>query len=266
MTFRRIRILLLLGALAAAIGLTWLEQSMVRAWRAPLQVAVIPINGDGSEQARATIGALQASDFDDINTFLRREIARYGVRQSKAMVVSVLPEVHGQPPAPPRDGSVLKTVWWSLKLRWWVYRQSGVWLPQLGTIKLFVLYHAPEDGVALEHSLGLQKGMIGVVHAFADPGQAGQNSIVIAHELLHTLGATDKYAAGGTPIYPQGYADPELPQFMPRHQAEIMAGRLVNGAGQPVMPPGLERCVIGPQTAHEINLDEGFRQRYSASR
>ena len=48
MTFRRIRILLLLGVLAAAISLTWLEQSMVRGWRAPLEVVVIPINGDGS--------------------------------------------------------------------------------------------------------------------------------------------------------------------------------------------------------------------------
>jgi len=266
MTFRRIRILLLLGALVAAIGLTWLEQSMVRAWRAPLLVDVIPINGDGSEQAREAIAALRSSDFEDVNLFLRREIERYGVRQSQAMRVSVLEEVHALPPNPPRDGNVLKTVWWSLKLRWWVYRQSGAWLPQLGRIKLFVLYHAPEDGLALEHSLGLQKGLIGVVHAFADPRQARQNNVVIAHELLHTLGATDKYAADGTPVYPQGYADPELPQFVPRQKAEIMAGRLVNGAGNLVMPSSLERCVIGPQTAHEINLDEGFRRQFSASR
>ena len=34
MTFRRVRILILLGILAAAISLTWLEQSLVRSWRA----------------------------------------------------------------------------------------------------------------------------------------------------------------------------------------------------------------------------------------
>lgn len=266
MTFRRIRILLLLGALLAAIGLTWLEQYMVRSWRVPLRVAVMPINGDGSAQAREMIRTLKASDFADIDHFLLRETARYGLQLPQATEFMVLPELHEPPPAPPRDRSVLKTVWWSLQLRWWVYRQSDAWLPQLGTIKLFVLYHAPEDGVALEHSLGLRKGLIGVVHAFADPGQARQNNIVIAHELLHTLGATDKYAADGMPIYPQGYADPELPQFVPRQAAEIMAGRMVNGAGLPVMPPGLERCVIGPQTAREINLDEGFRHRFSAFR
>ena len=263
MTFRRLRILLLLGVLAAAISLTWLEQSMVRGWRAPLDVAVIPINGDGSQQATEMIRALRASDFDDINRFLQRETARYGVRQSPAMRASLLPELKQKPPAPPRDGNVLKIVFWSLQLRWWVYHHSDAWLPQLGTIKLFVLYHAPQDGLALEHSLGLQKGLIGVVHAFADTRQTRQNNIVIAHELLHTLGATDKYDAGGKPIYPQGYAEPELPQHLPRQQAEIMAGRLVNAAGRLVMPPSLEQCVIGAMTAHEINVDEGFRQRFA---
>ena len=266
MTFRRIRILLLLGVLAAALSFTWLEQSMVRAWRVPLNVTVIPINGDGSPEASETIRALQASDFNDINAFLERETARYGVKQSPAMEVTLLPELKQKPPAPPRDGSVLKTVFWSLQLRGWVYQQSDAWLPQLGTIKLFVLYHAPQDGVALAHSLGLQKGLIGVVHAFADPGQTRQNNIVIAHELLHTLGATDKYDAEGRPVYPQGYADPDLPQLMPRRAAEIMAGRLVNAAGRLVMPPSLEQCVIGAMTAHEINFDEGFRRRFASTR
>jgi hypothetical protein len=262
MTFRRFRILFLLGVLAAAVGLTWLEQTMVRAWRAPLDVAVIPINGDGSPEAAETIRALRASDFDDIDAFLEREIVRYGVKQVPAMQVTLLPELKEKPPAPPRDGSVLKTIYWSLQLRWWVYRQSDAWLPQLGTVKLYVLYHAPQDGVALEHSLGLQKGLIGVVHAFADPRQTSQNNIVIAHELLHTLGATDKYDAEGKPVYPQGYAEPELPPHLSRHQAEIMAGRLVNAAGRTVMPASLEQCVIGAMTAHEINLDEGFRLRF----
>ncbi|MGK2951900.1 MAG: hypothetical protein ACSLEZ_05890 [Thiobacillus sp.] len=264
MTFRRLRILLLLGVLAAAAGLTWLEQTVVRSWRAPLEVVVSPINGDGSSEAAAAILALRADGFDDINAFVEREIARYGVRQSPAMQVTLLPEIKVIPPVPPRDGSVLKTVLWTLQLRWWVYRQSDAWLPQLGTIKLFVLYHAPQDGVALAHSLGLQKGLIGVVHAFADPLQMRQNNIVIAHELLHTLGATDKYDAQGRPVYPQGYAEPDLPQLMPRHEAEIMAGRLVNAAGRVAMPPSLDQCVIGAMTAHEINLDEGFRRRFAS--
>src|SRR5512139_3174617 len=265
MTFRRLRILLLLGVLAAVAGLTWLEQTMVRAWRVPLGVEVIPVNGDGSREAAETIRTLHAGDFDDVGVVLRRETARYGVKLPQAMQVSLLPESRAIPPAPPRDGNVLKTIFWSLKLRWWVYRQSGEPLPQPGTIKLFLLYHAPQDGVALAHSLGLQKGLIGVVHVFADPGQMRQNNIVVAHELLHTLGATDKYEAGGMPRYPEGYAEPELPQFVKRHEAEIMAGRLVDANGQAVMPSGLERCVVGPLTAYEIGLDAAFRRRFQPS-
>jgi len=264
MTFRRFRILILLGVLAAAASLTWLEQSMVGSWRAPLEVAVVPINGDGSSEAGEMIHALKVSDFDEINAFLERESTRYGLKLSPAMQVRLLPALDEQPPAPPRDGSVLKTIFWSLELRWWVYRQSGEWLPQLGTVKLFVLYHKPQDGIALEHSLGLQKGLIGVVHAFADPRQTQQNNIVIAHELLHTLGAADKYDAEGRPVYPQGYAESELPPHLPRREAEIMAGRLVNAAGRLVMPLSLEQCVIGAMTAHEINFDEGFRRRFQA--
>lgn len=264
MSFRRLRILLLLGVLAAAAGLTWLEQTLVRAWRTPLEVAVVPINGDGSPAAAQTIRALQASDFDDIDAFLVRESARYGVKLSPAMQVSLLPALDEMPPVPPRDGSVLKTVFWSMQLRWWVYHQSGQVLPELGTVKLFVLYHAPQDGVALEHSLGLQKGLIGVVHAFADPRQARQNNLVIAHELLHTLGATDKYGAEGRPTYPEGVADPSRPPDAPQHAAEIMAGRYVNAAGRVVMPASLEQCVIGAKTAHEINFDAGFQRRFGS--
>jgi hypothetical protein len=262
--FRRIRILLLLGVLAAVLSFNWLEQFMARGWRLPLDVAVTPINADGSAAAAEAIRSLKARDFADVDTFLERETARYGAPLSPAAAFTLKPELREQPPAPPTDGSVLKTVWWSLRLRSWVYRQSGQWLPQFGRINLFLLYHAPQDGVPLAHSLGLQKGLIGVVHVFADPRQARQNNIVVAHELLHTLGATDKYGAGGRPLYPQGYAEPELPPSVPRHEAEIMAGRLLAANGEAMMPDSLQRCVIGPQTAREINLDEAFRRRYGS--
>jgi hypothetical protein len=41
-----------------------------------------------------------------------------------------------------------------------------------------------------------------------------------------------------------------------------MAGRFVAPSGRPVMPSGLERCVIGPLTAYEIGLDVAFRRRF----
>lgn len=261
--FRRIRILLLLGVLVLALGLTTLERFMVREWRAPLDVAIYPINGDGSAVAADYIRALEPQDFADINTFLVRETARYGVPQKLAMMLSLEPEMRDKPPAPPTDRSALKTMAWSLKLRWWTYRHSGQPRPQLGKIRVYVLYHQPMRGMALPHSLGLQKGLIGVVHAFADTRQTAQNNIVIAHEILHTLGATDKYDAEGRPIYPIGYAEPELPESIRRREAEIMAGRIALPDGRIVMPDSLDKCIIGAATAQEINLNEAFRNNYA---
>ncbi len=259
MSFRRIRILLLLGVLVLTLGLTSLERFMVREWKAPLDVAVYPINGDGSEEAADYISALSAADFLDINAFLVRETHRYGLQQRVAMTLSLEPEMKASPPPPPKDRNVFKTMAWSLNLRWWAYQHSPSKWPQLGKIRIYVLYHRAQSGKALEHSLGLQKGLIGVVHAFAHPQQTAQNNIVIAHELLHTLGATDKYDAEGRPIYPIGYAEPELPQAARRHEAEIMAGRIALPDGRNLMPDSLAQCVIGSTTAHEINLNEAFR-------
>ena len=259
MSFRRIRILLLLGVLVLTLGLTSLERFMVREWRAPLDVAIYPINGDGSEAAADYIRALQAADFAEINAFLVRETHLYGLQQRVSMTLKLEPEMQVSPPPPPKDRNVLKTMAWSLQLRWWTYQHSGQMWPQLGKIRIYVLYHEAKPGKALEHSLGLQKGLIGVVHAFADAKQTAQNNIVIAHEMLHTLGATDKYDPDGRPVYPIGYAEPELPQHLRRREAEIMAGRIALSDGRNVMPDSLAQCVIGSTTAHEINLNEAFR-------
>ena len=81
---------------------------------------------------------------------------------------------------------------------------------------------------------------MGVVHLFATRSQDDQNAIVTAHELLHTFGATDKYAGSGAPLFPVGYAEPERVPRYPQRYAEIMAGRV------PLAPdaPGYARRLV----------------------
>ena len=98
-----------------------------------------------------------------------------------------------------------------------------------------------------------------MVHAYASDAQASQNNIVIAHELLHTLGATDKYDSVGMPIFPEGFGDSEQTNRYPQQYAEIMAGRVAIAPGRAEMPDGLEACVIGYRTANEINWTGAFR-------
>jgi hypothetical protein len=92
-----------------------------------------------------------------------------------------------------------------------------------------------------------------VVHAFADPAMSGSNNIVIAHELLHTVGASDKYdLSSGAPIYPGGFGDRGRQPLYPQDDAEIMAGRRALSEREWEMPRSLREVVVGPETALEI--------------
>jgi len=73
------------------------------------------------------------------------------------------------------------------------------------------------------------------------------------HELLHTLGATDKYdLSNNQPLFPDGYAEPELTPLHPQLKAEIMGGRIPLSQLKAIIPSSLAKTVIGPKTANEI--------------
>jgi hypothetical protein len=118
---------------------------------------------------------------------------------------------------------------------------------------MFVLYHDPATLERAPDSHGLQKGLLGIVHAFADPAMTGSNNIVIAHEFLHTVGASDKYDLGsGAPLFPSGFADRDRTPLYPQDRAEIMAGRRALTVSEWEMPRTLREVVVGPETALEI--------------
>ena len=125
--------------------------------------------------------------------------------------------------------------------------------PPSSDVEIFVRYFDPDATPRLAHSLGLQKGLIGVVNAFADREQAGSNKVIIAHELLHTLGASDKYdPSTGQPIFPSGYAEPDANPPLPQKLAELMAGRIPVSTAQSQIPHSLDEVIIGTKTAQEI--------------
>ncbi len=74
----------------------------------------------------------------------------------------------------------------------------------------------------------------------------------IVHELMHTLGATDKYGQANMPVHPQGYAEPYRDPLYPQRKAEIMGGRIPLSAHKSKMPEKLGEVVVGEYTATEI--------------
>jgi hypothetical protein len=92
-----------------------------------------------------------------------------------------------------------------------------------------------------------------LAHLYAGANASGTNQVVLTHELLHTLGATDKYdRTTGAPLVPVGLGDPELSPLFPQTTAEIMAGRIAVSTADGVMPDSLGSVVVGPDTAREI--------------
>ena len=251
--FRTLRILTLLIILFLVAAGTYLTQLRSTDWDRPLAVAIYPINGDGSAVSSEYINELTLENFKNIETFFVDEAAQYGLplkHPVELVMGSVLSEL---PPEPPMDRNILEVMWWSLKIRFWARGIAKEYGPP-ADIQVFVLFHDPEISPRLAHSLGLQKGLLGVVHAFANRRQDGGNNMVIAHELLHTLGATDKYdLQTNQPIFPIGFAEPEKNPVLPQEYAEIMAGRIPISEDQAEQPASLAQVVVGEYTALEIH-------------
>jgi hypothetical protein len=252
-TFKRIRVAILLWVLATVALATWHQSRAVADWTSPLQLTLYPINGDGTREVADYIAGLRQDRFEDITRFLDDEAKAYDVSTTPLVYLSLGPEKTAVPPAPPRGGSRLDIILWSLQLRWWLHETVSSFGLDRRHIRIFVVYHRGQDNVPLSHSFGLQKGLVGVVNAFAVPDQDGANSMVITHELMHTLGATDKYGRAGQPRFPDGYADPEKEPRYPQDYAEIMAGRIATSATTSEIPADLGQCIIGPETAAEIH-------------
>jgi hypothetical protein len=255
--FKAVRITILLLILAFVAISTWLTQARSTDWNNSLWVKVYPINADGSEASARYIAALETADFADIETFIAREVERHGRTLARPVRIELGREVREQPPAIGADFGTLDIMLWSLKMRWWASRTAGEQDAITPDVRIFVRYHEPQDAYVLENSVGLQKGMVGIVNARASRRHRGMNNVVIAHEFLHTLGATDKYdPATGQPTAPQGLAEPERDPLYPQRYAEIMGGRIARAPDDAIVPQSLRYVLIGPQTAAEIRLTD----------
>jgi len=253
--FRFVRItILVLILINVAVG-TWLTRVRSTSWEHPLRVMIFPINADASTATADYIAGLRSEAFQPIAAFVRREGQRYDVSTYSPVDVYLGAEISARPPDPPFGGGTLQIALWSLQMRLWAWRNAQFSGPA-PDVRVFVLYHDPEQTTRVAHSLGLQKGLIGVVNAFASKQQQEQNNVVIAHELLHTVGATDKYDTGSAsnmPAFPDGYAEPDKVPVLPQDYAEIMGGRIPLSPREAEMPDSLDRVVVGETTAREIN-------------
>lgn len=248
-----IRIAFLVFVLATVAVGAWQTQSRTQSWQRTLDVIVYPVNGDRREITSAYIESLSNESFDSIRGFMRREAQRYKADLVTPVDVFLGPQVSTLPPAPPKGGATAGIIVWSLKLRFWAWRNDD-YPGSSPDIRIFAVFYDPATTQQVEHSVGLKEGLIGVANVFAVNHMTEENNVIVAHELLHTLGATDKYDPTTTqPLFPVGFADPEQSPLYPQKFAEIMAGRVPLSDTESDTPRNLELAIIGPKTAAEIN-------------
>ena len=253
---RNLRIAALLLILLFVALSTWFDRVYSTDWDAPLRITLQPINADRSSMSDRYIAALKNEDFAGIERFYAREAAHYRIKLDRPIRMTLRAPIEDHPPALSARPNVLSVMLWSLRLRLWSWRHAdGTQRPQ-PDIRLFLLYFDPERTPVLGHSVGLQKGLMGVVNVFAERHMNGSNTVVIAHELLHTLGATDKYGPGNNqPRFPDGYAEPDRQPRLPQQYAELMAGRIPLSETTAETPTSLDDVLIGPATAREIGWE-----------
>jgi hypothetical protein len=255
--FKAIRVSILLFILLFVALSTVLTKARSTDWNNSLWVKVYPINADGSAEASKYIAELASSDFAGIESFLQRETERYSKSVADPVRIELGSEIKQQPPELGKQPSMLSVMWWSLKMRWWAGSITDAQDRIEPDVRIFVRYHKPDFAVVLENSVGLQKGMVGIVNGYASRRHRGTNNVIIAHEFLHTLGATDKYRpSDGQPLGPDGLGEPDRNPLYPQRFAEIMGGRIALADNDAIIPKSLKYAVIGRLTASEINLSE----------
>ncbi|MGC3979843.1 MAG: hypothetical protein QM808_01110 [Steroidobacteraceae bacterium] len=253
--FRKLRIAILLIILVFVALNTVLDRFYSRSWQGPLQVALFPVNADGSKAATEFIRQLQPEDLQPLEAFFNNQAKLYYLPVDRPLRFTLAPVLSEPPPLPPEQGGVLVTMMWSLHLRWFTWRTPNPPGPT-PTIRMFMLFHDPARANVLQDSTGLEKGLVGIAHLFASNSMARANLVIVAHELLHTLSATDKYdLETNLPVYPEGYAEPERQPRYPQERAELMAGRIAVSANRAEQADSLQQVMIGPITAREIGWD-----------
>ncbi len=251
--WRYIRIGILLFILATVAQTAWLAKSRTTEWKYGVRVAVYPIRGDDSAATAGYVDLLRQETFQPIAEFMSLEARRHGVALDTPVEIYLAPLIASPPPPAPHGAGTLSVMLWSLQMRYWAWSKDKFKGPK-PDVRMFVSYYDPVRTHRLAHSTGLQKGLIGVVNAFAHTQMDGSNNVVITHELLHTFGATDKYDfANNRPKFPDGYADAQAHPLHPQKQAELMAGRIPVSESQAEIPKSLRDIVIGVATAREIN-------------
>ncbi|MCU4578662.1 hypothetical protein KTJ34_14655 [Acinetobacter courvalinii] len=247
--WKNIRVAILLVVLLVVAVNAYRDQN--QDWNQPIHILLHPINADGRTTTQQYIRQLQQDDFAEVKQYLEKNSQQYR-GQSSYFMIQIGRELQQAPPKMAEQPSILNNILWSLKFRFYAWKQHQS-VDGSPSLTLYLNFYDPKQSRELKHSTALERGRIGSVNLFASPKQAAQNNVVLVHELLHGFGATDKYNLNnGEPIFPIGYAQADQQPLYPQTEAEIMGGRIPLSEHKSKMPNDLNETVISILTAREV--------------
>lgn len=163
------------------------------------------------------------------------------------------PVLGAKAPPPPPSPSFFS----NMQYAWSLSRYTGA-IDTLATLdadaydsRIYVSLRNGNRGNAVEGA-SQANGRVGTVDVELDRGMVDTALFVIAHELFHTLGATDKYDDKGHCVVPDGLAEPDRAPLYPQAFAELMARNRAVGLGEESVPVSLDELAVGLTTAREI--------------
>jgi hypothetical protein len=244
--------LVLLGVLAYAAR-DHRRRSARREWQRPLAVALVLL-ADGELEPEA-LARLQGH-VEPLEQQLEDQFARYGgsFRPIRFQQFGPVPEPRPRPVAPDQP-SLWQELTLSLSLRAYARRCDRAAGVSDGDFdgKIYLRLSEPHnERLSLVEGLGEDGGRIAVTSLELREDSADFGLFVVAHELLHLLGASDRYGPDGLAELPDGLGEPELvPQF-PQRSVEVMARGRVIEPGLEEPPSQLAELRVGAKTAAEI--------------
>ena len=257
--FFYVRVGVLLAILAGVLLWGWRDVRSRRArnaWDHTLTVAILlvrlePIDDVAVAALRKQLPALEER--------LSAELARYRPGAPHPFRFELKDPVDGTapPPAPASDGPV-DLAMYAYALDSYVSdvdKRAGL-DASLYDVRIYVSLRRPRQAeVTLAEGRSQQGGRIGIVEVELDTDAEGAHLplVVVAHELMHTLGATDKYDASGRTLVPLGLAEPDRVPIFPQRYAEVMARNRPISATVEKVPESFAQIAVGPVTAREIS-------------
>jgi hypothetical protein len=244
--------LVLLGVLGYAAR-DHARRSARRDWQRPLYVALVLLQQGELDPAALT---LFQERVEALEQALEAEFERYGgsFRPIRFQQFGPVREP-SEAPAATDDASLWQSLQLSLQLGAFARgcdRAAGLSRDAFDG-KIYVRLAAPRSQRrALVEGLGEAGGRIALTRLELSEDSADFGLFVVAHELLHLLGAGDRYDADGLAEVPDGLGEPDREPLYPQSSVEVMArGRVIEpGVEQP--PSQLAELRVGRRTAAEI--------------